>query len=40
MKSMCIERNILINWWMDLALHLGKVSSSGDKLYLLTTPGQ
>ena len=34
------KRNNLINWWMELALHLKKVSSSGDKLYLLITPGQ
>ena len=39
MESMC-KRNILINWWMELALHLGKVSSSGDKIYLLITPDQ
>ena len=37
MKLKC-KRNILINWWMELALHLGKVSSSGDKLHLLITP--
>ena len=29
MKSMS-KRIRLINWWMELALHLGKVSSSGD----------
>ena len=41
MKSMR-KRNILIYWWMELATHLGKVSSTGDinKLYLLITPGQ
>ena len=39
MKSMR-KRNILINWWIELALNFGKVSSSGDKVYLLITPGQ
>ena len=39
MKSLC-KRNILINWWVELALHLEKVDSSGNKFYLLTTPGK